>query len=133
MTNEYNRQLTAYQLIQSIANEYIELSHDKVLWQRNEIIKTCKDWLKHNQPSTKWSDIVEASNNYTDLLYSDEYSEVRPGCDCGCGGDYYDDYPDAWDQMIEANEKTLAEVKELCYNLNIEYDGVGCDDVKRND
>lgn len=124
MTNDYNSQLTAYQLIQSIANEYIELSHDKVLWQRNEIIKTCKDWLEHNQPSIKWSDIMTATNNYTDLLYSDEYSEVRYGCDCGCGGDYYVDEPGAWEHMLSDNEKTLVEVKELCYNLGIDYDGV---------
>ena len=40
--------LTARQLIQSIANEYIELSHDKVRWQRDDHIRICKEWLKAN-------------------------------------------------------------------------------------
>lgn len=46
--SEYTRQLTAEQLIEFIANDYVELSHDKVLWQRNEYIQICREWLKHN-------------------------------------------------------------------------------------
>ena len=46
--SEYTRQLTAEQLISYIANDYVELSHDKVLWQRDEYIKICREWLKHN-------------------------------------------------------------------------------------
>lgn len=71
-----------------------------------------------------WSDIVSTVNTYNDVLYSDEYSEVRPGCDCGCGGDMYTDNLDAWDEMVKNNEETIQSIKELCYNLNIEYDGV---------
>ena len=42
MMSEYTKQLTAEQLISYIANDYVELSHDKVLWQRNEYIKICR-------------------------------------------------------------------------------------------
>jgi hypothetical protein len=33
-----------------IANEYIELSHDKVRLQRDDHIKWCKQWLDENKP-----------------------------------------------------------------------------------
>lgn len=46
--HEYTRQLTARQLINWIANDYVELSHDKILWQRNDFMAACKDWLRHN-------------------------------------------------------------------------------------
>ena len=48
MTSEYTNSLTAEQLIQWIAADYVELSHDKVLWQRNSYIRACRDWIKHN-------------------------------------------------------------------------------------
>jgi len=53
--SEYTKKLSAQELIAYIANDYVELSHDKVLWQRNEYIKVCREWLKHNiasEPST---------------------------------------------------------------------------------
>lgn len=46
--SEYTDGLTAEQLIQWIAADYVELSHDKVLWQRNSYIRACRDWIKHN-------------------------------------------------------------------------------------
>lgn len=46
--SEYTNGLTADQLIQWIAADYVELSHDKVLWQRNSYIRACRDWIKHN-------------------------------------------------------------------------------------
>ena len=42
MTNAY----TARQVIEMIANDYVELSHDKVLWQRDDHMRICKEWLK---------------------------------------------------------------------------------------
>lgn len=45
---DIHNELTARQIIASIANEYIELSHDKVRWQRDDIITRCKEWLKAN-------------------------------------------------------------------------------------
>ena len=35
----------AEQVIQSIANEQVELSHDKIKWQNGDHIKWCKDYL----------------------------------------------------------------------------------------
>jgi hypothetical protein len=46
--NDYIEQLTARQIIEMIANEYIELSHDKVRIQRDDHIRWCKEWLQHN-------------------------------------------------------------------------------------
>jgi hypothetical protein len=48
--SEYTRQLSAEQLIAYIANDYVELSHDKVLWQRNDHMKICREWLEHRHP-----------------------------------------------------------------------------------
>lgn len=45
---EYTDKLTAEQLIAYIANDYIELSHDKVLWQRNDWRKACCSWIDKN-------------------------------------------------------------------------------------
>ncbi len=47
----YTSNLSAEELIGYIANDYVELSHDKVLWQRNDYIKICREWLKHNSAS----------------------------------------------------------------------------------
>lgn len=44
----YTKALTAKQLIAYIANDYLELSHDKVRWQRDEYIKICREWLEEN-------------------------------------------------------------------------------------
>lgn len=46
--SEYTKNLTARQLIEYIANDYIELSHDKVLWQRDDFMKICREWLQNN-------------------------------------------------------------------------------------
>jgi hypothetical protein len=46
--SEYTKNLTAEQLIHYIANDYVELSHDKVVWQRNDFMKICQEWLEHN-------------------------------------------------------------------------------------
>jgi hypothetical protein len=46
--NEYIEQLTARQVIEMIANEYIELSHDKIKIQRDDHIRWCNKWLELN-------------------------------------------------------------------------------------
>jgi hypothetical protein len=48
MMNEYIEQLTARQVIEMIANEWVELSHDKVRIQRDDHIRWCKKWLELN-------------------------------------------------------------------------------------
>lgn len=46
--SDYTNKLTAEQLIRFIATDYIELSHEKIAWQRDEYIKICREWLEHN-------------------------------------------------------------------------------------
>jgi hypothetical protein len=46
--SEYTKNLTAEQLIRYIASDRVELSHDKVLWQRNDFMRICQEWLEHN-------------------------------------------------------------------------------------
>lgn len=45
---EYTNRLTARQLIEYIARDYIEFSYDKIQWQRDDWRKACCDWLEHN-------------------------------------------------------------------------------------
>lgn len=47
---EYTDELTAVNLIAYIANDYIELSHDKVRWQRDNWRKACRSWLDKHYP-----------------------------------------------------------------------------------
>ncbi len=72
----------------------------------------------------KWSELSSLASEYGNVLYSDEYSEVRFGCDCGCGGDFYEDNPESWDSMIEYNEEVIEKVKAFCLKWGVEYDGV---------
>lgn len=37
---------TARQVIQSIANEQVELSHDKIKWQNGDHIRWCKKFIE---------------------------------------------------------------------------------------
>jgi len=46
--SEYTNQLTAVQIIEYIANDYVELSHDKVRLQRDDYMKICRAWLLRN-------------------------------------------------------------------------------------
>ena len=48
--SKYTDSLPAEGLIRHIARSYVELSHDKVLAQRNDFIKICDSWLKANLP-----------------------------------------------------------------------------------
>ena len=47
--SEYTKNLTAEQLIRYIAWDRVELSHDKVVWQRNDFMRICQEWLEHNR------------------------------------------------------------------------------------
>lgn len=44
----YTNQLTAEQLIEYIANDYVELSHEKVELMYHEHMQICKEWLVCN-------------------------------------------------------------------------------------
>lgn len=56
--SEYTRRLSAVQLIEWIANDYVELSHEKIVLQRNDYINNCRDWLVHNDKQLDEDDIV---------------------------------------------------------------------------
>ena len=45
---EYTKNLTAEQLIHFIATDYIELSHEKIVWQRDDHVKICREWMLNN-------------------------------------------------------------------------------------
>jgi hypothetical protein len=53
--SNYTKELTAEQLIYFIANDRPELSHEKVLCQRNEYIKICREWLDGKRATLKSS------------------------------------------------------------------------------
>lgn len=50
---DYLNQLTARQFIETIANEYIELSNDKIRLQRDDHIRWAQAWLKANPLEVK--------------------------------------------------------------------------------
>lgn len=58
--NEYINQLTARQFIEMIANEYVELSHDKVRVQRDYLIRCAKEWLRANPDKSPLEEIRTA-------------------------------------------------------------------------
>lgn len=53
MKYDYTNSLTAQQLIQYIATDRLELSYEKVEWQRNHYVKICREWLEKNYESEK--------------------------------------------------------------------------------
>lgn len=40
--------MSARQMIEMIANDYYELSHDKIKLQRDDYMRWCKEWLQDN-------------------------------------------------------------------------------------
>jgi hypothetical protein len=58
--NTYMNSLTARQFIESIANEYIELSHDKIRLQRDDHIRWAKEWLRANPDQSPLEEVRQA-------------------------------------------------------------------------
>lgn len=58
--NNYMNSLTARQFIECIANEYIELSHDKVRLQRDDHIRWAKEWLRANPDQSPLEEVRQA-------------------------------------------------------------------------
>ena len=58
----------------------------------------------------KASELVRIVSDYIYLDHTPTEEGVRFGCDCGCGGDYYEKYPDEW-------EKDHQEVYEVRKNM----------------
>ena len=51
--SEYTKGLKAEQLIEYIANDYVELSHEKIVVQRNDFMTVCREWLQKNLSETR--------------------------------------------------------------------------------
>jgi hypothetical protein len=51
--SKYTSSLTARSLIITIANERKELSHDKIVNQRDWVIDVCREWLEENGTETR--------------------------------------------------------------------------------
>ena len=62
MSREYTRQLSARQMIEYIAKDYLEFSYDKIVWQRDDWRKACQDWLEHNPEETMVATIWSKEN-----------------------------------------------------------------------
>lgn len=70
----------------------------------------------------KFSELEGLIRDYDQALYSPSRSEVRFGCDCGCGGDSYTS--ESWDAEEKLAQEAIDKVIEFCAKYNIEYDGV---------
>ena len=46
MKDMTDREHLLYKVVHMIANDYVELSHDKVMWQRNDFMKRCRAALE---------------------------------------------------------------------------------------
>ena len=69
----------------------------------------------------KASEMLNIVLDYDQLVRrSDLRFSVIFGCECGCGGDSYDD--ESWAEMCEGYDKALAKFNELCDTLGIEND-----------
>ena len=70
----------------------------------------------------KFTELLEAVNDYGNAMYSPSRSEVRFGCDCGCGGDSYT--AESWDAEEQAAAEAIDRMKQMCAELGIQYDGI---------
>ena len=58
--SDYIKSMTARQVIEMIANEYIELSHDKIRLQRDDHIRWCNAWLRANPDKSPLEEVRTA-------------------------------------------------------------------------
>ena len=47
--SKYTNQLSAEELIKYIANDYVELSHEKVELMYHEHMQVCREWIQANK------------------------------------------------------------------------------------
>jgi hypothetical protein len=67
-------------------------------------------------------ELEELMYDYESAKYSPSRSEVRLGCDCGCGGDSYT--AESYDREEDAADAAIQKVREFCIRYGIEYDGI---------
>ena len=70
----------------------------------------------------KFSELVTLFQDYENALYSPSRSEVKFGCDCGCGGDSYT--AESWDEEEQYAADSIVKMKEFCTKYGIYYDGI---------
>jgi len=58
--NTYMNSLTARQFIECIANEYIELSQDKIRLQRDDHVRWAQEWLRANPDRSPLEEVRSA-------------------------------------------------------------------------
>ena len=69
----------------------------------------------------KASEMMNISMDYHFFVErSDLRSNVIFGCECGCGGNYYN--AQSWAEMCDDYDKALADFNALCNTLGIEND-----------
>lgn len=67
------------------------------------------------------SELISIVEDYIyNVKQSDLNMGVKFGCDCSCGGDFYTE--ESWGEMVESNDTSIKRLKELCDQLDIEYD-----------
>jgi len=69
-------------------------------------------------PSSLLDDLVQSVHFHIDALEQERDSldvnmDVHFGCTCGCGGDFYEEHPEYWDEQIEADEEINEQIKTL--------------------
>jgi hypothetical protein len=69
--------LTARQVIEMIANEYYELSHDKIKLQRDDHVRWCKQWLELNTNNESVTEVEHWKRKYRDMHNSATHAMCR--------------------------------------------------------
>jgi hypothetical protein len=69
-------------------------------------------------PSEKLSKIINSW--WTEVMSAPVFKNVIAYCDCGCGGDSYDD--EVWEREMSIAYKMLEKIKAFCLENNIDYD-----------
>ena len=71
----------------------------------------------------KFSELYDLINLAMESTPSEQ--SIIYGCDCGCGGDFYEDYSgetDPWEEAHEEIENARIKVREFCETNNIVID-----------
>ena len=70
----------------------------------------------------KSNELIKIIRNFINYDKTPTENLVHFGCDCGCGGDYYINYPEQWTEDHEIVYKYRAELREVLEKLGIEID-----------
>jgi len=71
----------------------------------------------------KWSEVKRLADDYEyDVIYHPANMHVKPGCDCGCGGDQMEEGD--WEAADRAETDALKRIHDFCDKYGIEYDGI---------